>query len=367
MPDKLSEMVSWLAEHVHATDVAMLLAGIVGWKLKAGSAAGIDRPIRKRSKGRKNLARFMKLAGGAGALATLVRAVTGFKQVDADEAVAIPTRQLGSMGFNASVLGMGGVYIPGGTELEGIALLDTALELGINYFDTASQYGDGESERRYGIWLERLQREGRRNEVFIATKTLTRGFIRATEEIEGSAERLRTDRIDLLQVHAINDYDTWRTVNSRIGSMRAIENAKDSGLVRHIGISGHGSPEVMLTAIEEFPFDSVLIPLGITDRIHKPYVEEVLPKCIEENISCVAMKVFAEGKLVNTEADLQRCLHYTLSLPMSTAIIGMKSPEEVIENVAWTLAFAGMTEDRREALANEISAFIDLDELWWKR
>jgi len=300
-------------------------------------------------------------------IVSLARLITIAKQESEEKTEPISTRSLGKMGFNASILGMGGIYICRGEEADGIAILNRAFEHGINYYDTATQYGNGESERRIGLWLKQLQSEGRRGEVFVATKTLSRGYDTAANEIERSFSRLKTPYIDLLQLHSINDLGTWGTVSGRNGSLRAIEAAKASGRIKFIGITGHKDPSVILRAIEEYPFDSVLVPLGITDRIHVPFVKEVLPACLEKGISVVAMKVFAEGKLVSAGADLQRCLHYTLSLPVSTAIIGMASIEQVEMNIAWTKAFQGMTEERKEILATQIRELIDVTGLWWKK
>ncbi len=287
-------------------------------------------------------------------------------EVEEEEVEELPKHGLGGMGFNASVLGMGGVYISRGTDLEGIAVLETAFQMGINYFDTASSYGRGESELTYGIWLQGLVSDGRRDDIFLATKALKRDYESAVVEIETSFERLGVETIDLLQVHAINNEETWRTVTGAGGSMKAITEAKESGRVKHVGISGHGNPEMILRAIEEYPFESVLVPLGITDRYYVPFVEEVLPVCVAKGISVVAMKVFAEGKLTATDVSLEKCLHYTLSLPISTAIVGMRSVDEVVQNIAWTKSFVGLTPEQADSLENEVKGKIDTEDLWWK-
>jgi hypothetical protein len=150
--------------------------------------------------------------------------------------------------------------------------------------------------------------------------------------------------------------------------MRAIEASKRDGRVRHIGITGHKDPSVLLRALEDFPFDSVLCTLGIDDRfVGASFAGDALPQFLDKGISIVAMKVFAEGKAVVEGIDLEKCLHYTLSLPISTAIIGMASPAQVEQNVAWVRSFAGMTEDETNALAADVSRLIDTGAIWWKR
>ncbi len=388
MSDKLLDLLRWAVEHVNLRSVASAdglqrlarsatieglrdslgpLLGVLGYaylRARASTSATVDRLTPKKGRAQNEISRIAKVGGGMAAAAGLVGLLLQEKAV-VEESAGLPKRDLGSMGFKASILGMGGTGIPRGTEAEALSTLQTAHECGINYYDTASQYGNGESERRLGLWLEKLESEGRRSEVFVATKTLSRGYGLAAAEIEASLSRLRT-HIDLLQVHSVNDLDTWRTVTSRSGSLKSIEAAKASGRVKHIGITGHKDPSVIMQAIADYPFDSVLMPLGITDRIYHPFEEEALPACVVKGISRVAMKVFAEGKLIGTGADLEKCLHYVLSLPVSTAIIGMASPTEVLQNTVWAKTFVVMTEDEKEELANAIEELIDTDVLWWK-
>jgi len=389
MSDKLVDLLRWAVEHVNlrsvvSTDALQRLArsatveglrdslgpllGLLGYaylRARARTSATVDRLTPRKSRAQNEISRIAKVGSGIAAAAGLVGLLLQEKAVE-EEGAVLPKRDLGPMGFKASILGMGGTGIPRGTEAEALLTLQTAHECGINYYDTASQYGNGESERRLGLWLEKLEAEGRRGEVFVATKTLSRSYDMAASEIEFSLSRLKTKYIDLLQVHSVNDLDTWRTVTSRSGSLKSIEAAKASGRVRHIGITGHKDPSVIMQAIADYPFDSVLMPLGITDRIYHPFEEEALPACVVKGISRVAMKVFAEGKLIGTGADLEKCLHYVLSLPVSTAIIGMASPTEVLQNTVWTKTFVVMTEDEKEELANAIEELIDTDVLWWK-
>jgi uncharacterized protein len=280
----------------------------------------------------------------------------------------LPTRALGKMGFTATAIGMGGSFIPTGDETNGINILNRAYDLGITYYDTASQYGNGESERRYGIWLEKIEQAGNRDNIFLTTKTLSRGYDDAAREIEASYSRLRTKYINLLQVHAINTLKDWKAVTNKNGSLKAIEAAKKDGRVQHIGITGHKDPSVLLKALEEYPFDSVLMPLGIDDRfVGKCFATEALPKLAELGVSRVAMKVFGEGKTVREGVDLEKCIHYSLSLPASTVIIGMTSPEQVEQNVGWVHSFKGITSEEIEALTDDVKGRIDTNIFWWKK
>ncbi len=278
----------------------------------------------------------------------------------------LPTRPLGQTGFRASILGMGGVYLTDGSETQIMAVLDRALELGINYFDTAANYGEGESERRLGKWLRKLQDAGRRSDIFVTTKSDDRGYDDSARQIEASLRHLQSDSVDMILVHGVGNLDTWADVSGPSGSLQAIKAAKEDGRARFVGISGHRDPRVLLRAIEEYPFDCVLCPLGITDRIHVPFVRDLLPTLLGKNLGIIGMKVFAEGHLPDVNANLERCLHYSLSLPSATSIVGMSSLPQVEQNVAWVRSLVEMTQEQMDELASEIAQIIDLEALWWK-
>ena len=286
---------------------------------------------------------------------------------NAFESGEMPKRQLGNMGFNASILGLGGAPIAGIPNDDAVAILDRCFELGMNYFDTAAQYGDGESERKYGLWLQKIQSEGKRADVFVATKTLTRRYDDASREIERSWGNLNTEYIDLLQVHSITGLDVWREVNSENGAFRAIKAAKEDGRVRHLGITGHVHPDFLRAALEDYPFDSVLFPLGVEDRIFAPHFHrDLLPELVEKGISVVAMKVYAEGKLIAAGGDKERSLHYTMSLPISTMIVGMNRVEQVDENVGYVYSYTGMSEEEIIQLTRDSRNLLKAREIWWK-
>ena len=357
---------------ISAVEIIAVFASYLGLRLTLNKRRQSDR-FRLRRSGPKEI--FKKTAKVAGGVATAVgltslfamQSPTDETEVVEEEENELPKHQLGDIPFQASILGSGGVYIAQGTEAQGIAILQTEFELGINYFDTATQYGDGESERRHGVWLQGLEAQGLRDKVFIATKTLSRGYIQAKEEIENSFARLRIEHIDLLQVHAVNNLDIWGQVSGMNGALKAVEDAKASGRVKHIGISNHNDPAALLKILEEYPFESVLVPIGVADSLIKPFEEDVIPYCMAKGISVVAMKIFAEGKLTQTEADLEKCFHYTLSMLPSTAIVGMATPAQVIQNVAWVRTFVPMTGDQKAELVENVRGLIDISTLWWKQ
>ncbi|HEX2234863.1 MAG TPA: aldo/keto reductase [Actinomycetota bacterium] len=175
-------------------------------------------------------------------------------------------RRLGRLEHRSSVVIYGGAALAEVTQDEADASISYALESGINHFDTAADYGD--SELRLGPWMERLGAS-----VFLATKTGERTRDGARRSIEASLERLRVDRVDLLQLHAIGDEAELDAVTARGGALEAAIEARDEGLVGGIGITGHGhgAPSTHLEALRRFPFDTVLTPLNYVLYGREPY------------------------------------------------------------------------------------------------
>src|SRR5687768_1465216 len=186
----------------------------------------------------------------------------------------MPTRQLGPFDWRASVITMGGVKWD--TQLSDedvVALMHRALELGVNTFDTAHGYGDGESERKLGIALD-----GIRDRVWLNTKTMDRTYEGAMRQMEISLKRLRTDAVDLMFVHSVDNEDDYRQIMAPNSVLKAMEEMRDGGHVRHIGVSGHWVKEVMARLIQEYPFEAVLFPVGLFNRAYAySFVDTVLP------------------------------------------------------------------------------------------
>ncbi len=273
--------------------------------------------------------------------------------------VKIPHRPLGATGLEVSVLGLGCAtlgYSPMSVE-EGAALVDAAIDAGITYIDCASSYGN--AEEKVGAVMRR-----RRKEVVLATKCLERSKDDAWREINRSLERLQTDRLDLLQVHAINSMRDLDRVTADDGALAAAIRARDEGLCRFIGITGHTRPEVLAAALDRFPFATVLCPLSSTDALVNDFAPVIGPIIKDRKIGLVAMKVFAAGRMV---LHPTRSLRYSLSLPVSTAIVGMVNTAELRENVAAAAGFSPMSPDEMRALEESTRSTATTDVMWWKR
>lgn len=164
-------------------------------------------------------------------------------------------RRLGRLGHMSSVLVYGGAALAEVDDAEADDSIAFAIESGINHFDTSDDYGD--SEDHLGRWMPRV-----RDQVFLATKTTERSKEGARRTIERSLQRLRVDRVDLLQIHAVGDLECLDLVTGDGGALEAVIEARDQGLTGGIGITGHGvdSTATHLEALRRFPFDTVLTP-----------------------------------------------------------------------------------------------------------
>jgi predicted aldo/keto reductase-like oxidoreductase len=253
------------------------------------------------------------------------------------------TRRLGRSGLQVSQVGFGGTWISELGAEEAVAVVRRAYELGINYFDTAPL--DGDSEEKIGLALQDV-----RDRCVIATKTASRTKKESLTEVQSSLKRLRTDYIDILQLHGIDDEKTLAKAMGTEGSLQTCKEAQIEGLVRFIGITGH-KPRVLKKAIESSEFDTVLVPINILTR---QALEELLPAAKAHDVGVVAMKPFSAKtsnlitclyrpslSLISDEPELKallgesklematNALRYLLSQDVSTVIAGVKTISEV--------------------------------------
>ena len=240
---------------------------------------------------------------------------------------AQPVRGFGRTGEKVTVFGLGCYYVGvAASDEEGARVVRTALDLGCTYVDTAPSYVNGRSERRVGIALEK-----RRDGVFLSTKTLARTAGDARRDLDESLKRLKTDHVDLIQVHCVTTAEDLAVVLSERGPLPALLAAKEKGKVRFVGFTGHADPAVVRSAIERRAWDSVLMPLNPADPHWKSFREGALPAAVEKGMARVAMKVFASGRLVDGDQALscEDCLRFAYGLDVSTAIVGCSTVEQV--------------------------------------
>ena len=270
----------------------------------------------------------------------------------------IEKRELGKTGLKVTILGLGCAQIGALRNFKlAVEIIETAINLGINYIDTASTYGN--AEEKVGEVMR-----SRRNEVILATKTLQRDKENSWREINKSIERLKTDYVDILQIHSVNTMAELDKITSKNGSLYSVIKAKEQGLCKHIGITGHTRPEVIKEALNRFDFETVLIPLSSVDKLLNDFGDVIFPVAKKKNIGIIAMKVLSDGRVIDFVED---SLRYVFSLPISTAIVGVKSIAELKQNVEIARNFIPMTRNEIDALIEKSKKYANTSVLWWKR
>jgi len=252
----------------------------------------------------------------------------------------IPHRTLGRTGASVSILAMGcGSRFLMYREDQASAVLEKALALGINYFDTAMDYGDGESETRVGRVMAT-----RRKDVFLATKVPGRARTRdaALKEVEASLKRLQTDHVDLLHLHSLLKDDDLAKIEAPDGALKALYELRDQKVARAIGITSHTDGTVMRAAIEHNDLDCVQMAMNPARALR--FEEQALPAAKKKNLGVILMKVTAQEKLLGAGgAPAEALLRYAWSLPVSTVVCGMPKLEFLEANVASARVFTPMS------------------------
>lgn len=253
----------------------------------------------------------------------------------------LPTRPLGKTGLDVSLFALGGVMYNFLEDNEAAALVHRAIDLGVNYIDTA--HGYKESERKIGLVMAE-----RRDEVYLATKNGQRDRDGMAAEIEESFKRLRTDRIDCVQIHDLHTEEDLAKITGPDGALKAIESFQRDGSVRFVGVTSHVYPDILAQALREYPFDTILTSLGAVHAAVRPFYETIMPVAKERGVGVLAMKVMAYGFLKD-HAD--RALRFVLGLPgVSAAVVGVDNTEQVEQNAAIARAFQPLTEAERTDL-----------------
>jgi aryl-alcohol dehydrogenase-like predicted oxidoreductase len=252
-------------------------------------------------------------------------------------------RTFGSTGFSCSILGLGGESALYQHSDAAVAIIVRALELGVNYFDTAPLYRD--SELNYGEVTPYA-----RDRMFLATKTDQRDRDGAWRQFERSLRRLRTDHVDLLQIHHLDEHAEVDQVLGPRGAIEMAEEARAQGLARYVGVTGHSDPDVLLRALAGYRFDSILLALNPADVHRLSFQDRLLPYADVSGIGIVAMKVFARGEVFPAIQSAEDALGYVWSLPVDLAIVGIDDVAQLERDAAIAATFVPMSPDRMNAL-----------------
>jgi len=208
-------------------------------------------------------------------------------------------RPFGRTGHMSTVTLFGAAALGSVTQDEADRTLDVLLEYGVNHIDTAASYGD--AELRIGPWMAQ-----HRKNFFLATKTGERTYAKAKAELHRSLERLRVDSVDLIQLHALVHPDEWDTAMGPDGALEACIEAREQGLVRFIGVTGHGKTIAAMhrRSLARFDFDSVLLPYSYTvmqDEVYEHDFEALIKTCQERNVAVQTIKSITRGPWATTQ------------------------------------------------------------------
>jgi uncharacterized protein len=287
---------------------------------------------------------------------------------------SMPTRNLGKIGYKVAIFSLGGqsaIEKPNNFDVA-VPLIERALDLGVNFIDTAPRYGPPErwSEQYIGRVMQH-----RRNEVFLCTKSRERSRDAALRDIEQSLKLMQTDHLDLWLLHNIGVPEEVNNVFARGGAMEAFTQMHDQKVVRYLGFAAHYQPAPIIELIDRHPFDACILALSAADT-HSPhsFTERLLTAAVEKQLGIIGMKIAARGRILSSwtpppvevqrrswegvatrpgTLNIREAMNYVLSLPVSTVIIGCDDIAQLEENVQIAREFTPLSQAQMAAIANK--------------
>jgi predicted aldo/keto reductase-like oxidoreductase len=270
----------------------------------------------------------------------------------------VPRRRFGRHPDAVSIIGLGGYHLGKvNTIAEAVRIVHEAIDAGINFLDNAWEYHEGESEQRMGRAIA-----DRRECVFLMTKVCTHGRDGrvAMRQLDESLRRLRTDHLDLWQIHECVYYNDPERHFARGGVVEALERAKAQGKVRYVGFTGHKDPEIHLRMLSfDFPFDACQLPLNGFDAHFRSFQARVLPELARQQIAPIGMKSLGgDGRAIKKKAAaVGEALRYAMSLPVCTTVSGIDSLKVLRQNLRIARDFSPMTELERKAYEQSLAEY----------
>lgn len=266
----------------------------------------------------------------------------------------MPMATLGKTGMKVSRMTLGGYHMRLRGEEEGIKIVHRAIDLGINMFDCAHLYEEGQSEITYGKALQ----GGLRQKIQLMTKAEIYTYDGAMKELEESLSRMKTDYLDLWCCHQVSKMSDVDQILGPKGSLQAFVDAKKQGKVRHIGFTGHHNPDVHLRLLNAFDgWETVQHPVNLVDPHYLSFINNVLPKVRAKGLGMLAMKSNAMGGIAkNQVATIAECLRFTWSHDIDTLVSGVETVAQLEENVLAAKTFKPMTKNEQISLLERTSS-----------
>src|SRR3954464_3704947 len=277
-------------------------------------------------------------------------------------AVEIPKRVFGKTGEKLTIIGQAGGRFPMCSYEDAKAITRRAYDLGINYFDCARIYWNGKSEEVYGDVLPPF-----RKQIFLTTKSPERSRKGAEADLEKSLRALKTDYLDLWQIHQVDEMKEVEEIFAPGGAIEAFEAAKKAGKCRFIGFTGHHDPKVHLAMLQHYDkYDTILMPLHAADPTYLSFERDVLPIAVKRGMGIQGMKSTANAKLLKA-ITVKDCLSYALSLPIHCVALGCTKVAEVEEDVRVAQQFRPMGQREMAELREKVAHLGGPNLEDWKR
>lgn len=266
----------------------------------------------------------------------------------------IPKRTLGKTGIEVTIIGLGGegVLRTFGREHEAYGLINRAIDLGINYFESARAYSGSESY--YGLALKE-----RRKQIFLTSKSHARDKKGALAHLHETLTNMKTDHLDLWQVHDVRTGEDVEEIFGPHGALEAFREARDKGLVRFIGVTGHHDPLITKRCIDLFDFDTVLIPVNPGEPFYMSYLDTVIPAASQKGMGIIAMKVYFRGfaSRIPGFTGMEPFFRFALSQPVTTAVIGCDDIRQLEENVSFASSYTAMSQKEQDELLEFVAPY----------
>lgn len=312
---------------------------------------------------------FLRTLAGATAGLSVSSSLFGKESSSDRLGEVLPKRKLGRTGEFVTMLGTGGFHVGWTTERDAQEVIESSLEGGVRFFDTAESYSKGISEERYGKYLTPRYRDL----IFLMTKTTGQDAKTVQEHLEGSLRRLKVDQIDLYQVHSIR---TPQDVDSRIenGVLDVLLKAREQGKIKYLGFTGHQNPfahtRMLERTAESDIFDAVLMPVNVLDHSYYSFTQNVIPKALDRNMGILSIKSLADGRFFSEKKQagwtsddpvipnymtIKDAMHYVWSLPVTVLISGNENATFMREKIAIARSFVKLSEEQKSALINKVS------------
>ncbi len=268
-----------------------------------------------------------------------------------------PSAPFGKTGHNVRLFSLGGqaTIEQEGTRDESVAIINRAIDLGVNYIDTAASYGRGISQKYYrrghGHPAERGV-PGHQDPQPDPGRLPRSCWSRALTS-------LQTDHLDLWQLHNISRMEQLDQIFADDGAIHALLEAREQGIVKNLGITGHADPDVLIEGLNRFDFDTILMALNPADKYHRPFMDKLLPLANEKGMGVIAMKIPARGRIFKEGGltSMKEALTWTFSQPISTVIVGCDNVAQLEENISVAAEFQPLNSAQMAAIEAKVAGY----------